>query len=50
MFLIVSDPKITTWLTNVSHKKYVYVGQDEITWKKKTTHLRTLNLQKKNLI
>lgn len=35
MFLILSDPKITTWLTNVSHKKYVYVGQDEIIWKKK---------------
>lgn len=50
MFLILSDPKITTWLTNVSHKKYVYVGQDEITWKKKNYSFENSKPPKKNLI
>lgn len=35
MFPILADPKITTLLTNLSHKKNLYVGQDEIIWKKK---------------
>lgn len=35
MFPTLSDPKISTWLTNLSCKKCLYVGQNEIIWKKK---------------
>ena len=48
MFPILADPKITTLLTNLSHKKNLYVGQDEIIWKKKKSALwRTFKPQKK---
>lgn len=30
---MLSDPKITTWLTNFSPEDCLYVGQDEIIWK-----------------
>lgn len=51
MFPILADPKITTLLTNLSHKKNLYVGQDEIIWKKKKSALwRTFKPQKKKKI
>lgn len=53
MFPILADPKITTLLTNLSHKKNLYVGQDEIIWKKKNLlfgELLNHKKKKKNLI
>lgn len=51
MFPILADPKITTLLTNLSHKKNLYVGQDEIIWKKKNLLFgELLNHKKKKKI
>lgn len=47
MFPTLSDPKISTWLTNLFCKKCLYVGQDEIIWRKKIYSLENFYTTKK---